>query len=301
MKKTDYEKYAQTILLSAAVYILLDLPVRMTKFLEFGVFIGIKNFLPFTLGLLFGWYGTLGCLIGSTLTSLITVATLPELLFEGICVLVSGMGMWLLWHVRVKSHRVHLKKAKDYFRYIVLTMLFSGVCGGISYAFMPRGAFATVFISYISMNLLVGIPVMILLTSIVCVIPVAPSWGHMPPDISGDVDSQPGSLDGFNDQLEEYFVFHKFNRKSLYSIQNCIEEVIIRIFAEHSDTLVSIKLYCDDSLSLWFEYEGSRYNPFVAGRNEESEDMFGLQLIKHRALRASYTYGRGMNQIHIVI
>lgn len=301
MNKTDYEKYAALLLLSAAVYILLDLSVRMTGFLEFGVFIGIKNFLPAALGLLFGWCGMLGCLIGSILTSVITAAPLPELRFEGICVLVIGTGMWLLWHIGAKSRRVHLKKTKNYFRYIVLTVLLSAVCGGLSFAFMPGGAFLTVFIAYISMNLLVGIPVIILLTSTVCVIPVLPPWCHMTPDVFGSIDSEPGSLDCFNDLLEEYAVLHQINRKSLYGIQNCIEEVVIRIFADNPDALVNIKIYYDDSFSLWFEYKGGHYNPFVTDRNKESEDMFGLQLIKHRALRASYKYRRGINQIHIVV
>jgi hypothetical protein len=75
----------------------------------------------------------------------------------------------------------------------LLTILLSGVCGGISYVFFPSDVFARVFIAYIAMNLLVRIPVMILLTSIVCVIPVLPPWVHMSPNILGDVDSQPSA------------------------------------------------------------------------------------------------------------
>lgn len=301
MKKIDFEKHVPLILGSAAGYFLLDLPVRMTGFLEFGVFIGIKNFLPATLGLLFGWYGTLGCLIGSLLASVLTVAALPELLFEETCILVIGLGMWLLWHAGVTSHSVHLKKKNDYLRYTVLTVFLSAICGVISLAFLPGGAFLTVFIAYLSMSLLVGIPVMILLTSIVCVLPVLPPWSHMTPDVSGCVHSGSGSLDCFNDLLEDYFLLHKINRKNLYGIQNCVEEVMIRILAEQPDATVIIRFYENDSFSLWFEYQGGHYNPFVAGKEEASEDRFGLQLIKHRALRASYKYRRGINQIHIVI
>ncbi|QOX63003.1 hypothetical protein FRZ06_06430 [Anoxybacterium hadale] len=301
MKKTDYEKQVSLILISAAVYFLLDLPVRMTGFLDFGAYIGIKNFLPVTLGLLFGWCGTIGCLIGSMLASVITAATLPELLFEQSCILVTGMGMWLLWHAGVIPHRVQLKKKADYFRYIWLNAFLAAVCGAISFVFLSVGAFLTVLIAYLSMNLLVGIPIIILMTSIICVIPVLPPWAHILPDVSGSVDSEPGSLDNFNDLLEEYFLLRKINRKNLYGIQNCIEEVMIRIFAEQPDTSVAIQFYENDSFSLWFTYQGSRYNPFVAGKEEASEDMFGLQLIKYRALRASYKYRRGINKIHIVI
>ncbi|WP_369283955.1 hypothetical protein [Oscillibacter sp. GMB15532] len=301
MKKIDFEKHIPLILGSVAGYFLLDLSVRMTGFLEFGAFIGIKNFLPATLGLLFGWYGTLGCLIGSMLASIITDAALPELLFEETSILVFGMGIWLLWHGRVTPHSVHLKKKNDYFRYIVLTVILSAICGGISFAFLTGGSFLTVFIAYLSMSVLVAIPVIILLTSIVCVSPILPFWAHILPDVSGSVASDPGSLDNFNDLLAEYFLLHKIDRKNLYGIQNCIEEVMIRILAEQPDASVSIRFYESDSFSLWFEYQGGHYNPFVAGKDEESEDRFGLQLIKHRALRASYKYRRGINQIHIVI
>lgn len=301
MKKIDFEKQVPLILGSAAGYFLLDLPVRMTGFLEFGAFIGIKNFLPATLGLLFGWYGTLGCLIGSMLASVITSAALPELLFEETCILVFGMGIWLLWHGRVTPHGVHLKKKNDYFRYTVLTVILSAICGGISFAFLTGGSFLTVFIAYLSMSLLVAIPVIILLTSIVCVLPVLPSWFRMTPDVSVCVPSGSGILDHFNDLLEDYFLLHKINRKNLYGIQNCVEEVMIRIFAEQPDASVTIRFYENDSFSLWFEYQGGHYNPFVAGKDEASEDRFGLQLIKHRALRASHKYSRGINQIHIVI
>lgn len=301
MKKNDFEKQITLILGSAVVYFLLDLPVRMTGFLEFGTFIGIKNFLPATLGLVFGWYGTLGCLIGSLLASVITAAALPELLFEEACILVFGMGIWLLWHGRVTLHSVHLKKKKDYIRYTVLTVILSAICGGISFVFLPYGAFLTVFIAYLSMSLLVAIPVIILLTSIVCVLPVLPSWFHMTPDVSVCVSSDSGGLDHFNAMLEDYFLLHKINKKNMYGIQNCVEEVIIRILAGQPAALVNIRFYENDSFSLWFEYQAGHYNPFVAGKDEVSEDRFGLQLIKHRALRASYKYRRGINQIHIVI
>ncbi len=313
MKKIDYEKYTTSILLSAIIYMLLDLSVRMTGFLEFGSYIGIKNFLPATLGLLLGWCGMLGCLMGSILSSIITSAPLPELLFEATSVFALGTGMWLIWHIGAKSRRVHLKKAEDYFRYSMLVVLLSAVCGMLSYVFLPGGAFLKVFIADSSMNLLVGIPVIILLTSTVCVIPILPPWCTMAPDVNGSIHSDPGSLDCFNELLEEYAVLHKINRKSLFGVQNCIEEVVIRIFAAQPDAIVTIKIYFDDSFSLWFEYQSGRYNPFMTGRykrkrqaaslvmNEEAEDMFGLQLIKHRALRESFKYRRGNNQIHIVI
>lgn len=300
MKKSNADKFVATVLISAAVYIFLDLPVRLTGFLEFGAYIGIKNFLPAVLGLVFGWCGALGCFLGSVFTGLVTAAPMGELLAEGVSVLLMGVGIWIFWHLGAVPQKVHLKRAKDYLRFIAITALLSALCGAVSLLFLG-GAFLSIFIAYFAMSLLVGIPVIILLTSIMCVIPILPPWRSLNPDINAMIDSDSGSLDAFNDLLEEYFILHKIGRKRLFDIQSCVEEVTIRIFDANPDASVSVAFYYDDSASLWFEYGGNRYNPFVSGENEKSEFLFGLQLIKHRALRAAHKYRKGMNQIHIVI
>lgn len=300
MEKPNIRTFAVTILISAAVYILLDVPVRVTGFLEFGAYIGIKNFLPAVLGLVFGWCGAVGCLLGCVFSCLVTRSPVNELLFEGLCVMLFALGIWLLWHIGKKPQKVHLKRALDYLKYAVLTALFSTLCGVVSLLFL-KGAFLSCFIAYFAMSLLVGTPVIILLTSIMCVIPIMPPWTQLQPDIAAGIDSSSGSLDCFNDLLEEFCLLHKIDRKRLFGLQSSVEEVMIRIFDANPTATVNIAFYYADSASLWFEYGGSRHNPFVSGKNEQSEDLFGLQLIKHRALRASYKYWKGTNKIHIVI
>lgn len=54
MWKSKTPKYCSMIFVSAIVYVFLDLPLRITEFLKFDAYIGLKNFLPSTLGLLFG-------------------------------------------------------------------------------------------------------------------------------------------------------------------------------------------------------------------------------------------------------
>ncbi|MDO5573246.1 MAG: hypothetical protein Q4G60_04615 [bacterium] len=301
MRKSKLEEYVVITGLSAVLYLLLDLPVRLTGFLDFGAYIGIKNLLPAVLGLFFGWYGAAGCVIGCTLTSLITDAAFSELLYENISIVVFGLGLWILWHAGAKSHRVHLKKFGDYMKYILLTALLSAVCGLLGDLMLGKGIFLSVFTAYFSMSLLVGIPTIILLSSVMCMIPILPPRCYMKPDVSGMVNSDPGTLDALNDMLDEYAAENHINRKSLYGIQNCIEEIMIRIHTFRPDTGVSITFYYDDSASLWFEYTCKKYNPFIMEKGEATDEMFGLLLIKHRALRVSHQCRNDINRIHIVI
>ena len=64
MKRTDVQRKLRHLLLCAAAYLLSDLPIQLTGFLDFGSWIGIKCFLPVTLGLFFGPWGVAGGMLG---------------------------------------------------------------------------------------------------------------------------------------------------------------------------------------------------------------------------------------------
>ena len=50
--------------LSALLYLVLDLAIQKTGYLGFGPIVGLKSFLPATVGLLFGLYAVLGTCAG---------------------------------------------------------------------------------------------------------------------------------------------------------------------------------------------------------------------------------------------
>jgi hypothetical protein len=299
MKRISLQHAFVLILVSLAAYLFLDLPVRVTGVLAGGV-IGIKSFLPSALGLVFGWCGVLGCVLGALLASLMTSAPVSDLAVECGIVLISGLSMWLLWHLGAADRRVHLKQGRDYLRYILLSALAAAGCGLLGLAVPSAGSFTDVFTAVFVLNLMVGIPVIILLTSTVCTLPVRPFWSHQEPDLAGRIEPDPASLEAFNEQLEDYSQAQGISRKTIFGIQNCVEEVMMRIGTE-AGVPVDVRLYYDDSFSLWLEYGGSRRNPFSAEKGEQAEDLLGLQLIKQRALRASHYYQKGVNHVHIVI
>jgi hypothetical protein len=422
----SYENSHRTLLVicSACVYFLADLPVQMTEFLQYGSFIGIKNFLPTTLGLLFGPYGVLGAAIGCTATAIILHTPISLMLLEWLCIVLPGIGIWLLWHIGSSSPRIRFKHISSYLRYIVILLLLHAICGGLSRFFIEGGAFWDIMIAYVSLSILVGIPINILFNGVLCldlVLPPTyylansadsitvqanpsainelleflddisqkkviatvkkkeyqntleeiflriikakatggihvqisltqvmsavftyegPQFNPLRPHADDDesdkaglamfrhrtlhsqyihrggmniihflttdglvsiLTSAPETLERFNEQLEEYASSLEIGKKQLFALQNCLEELYIRICKAIPNVKITIKVSYDDTFSIRLSYTRRPYNPLLIGKEEDEMDIASLKLIKHRALRASYKYKYAENLIHIVI
>ncbi|MBR6057028.1 MAG: hypothetical protein IKP58_02545 [Victivallales bacterium] len=428
MNRQKLRQRAMLILVTAIIYFLADYPVQLTHFLQFGPYIGIKNFLPTTLGLLFGPYGVFGALIGCTATSCLLSTPIMSMLLEWICIILPGVGVWILWHLVSHSHKIHFKSPVNYFRYLIIISALYTICGLLSYLFVEGGAFNEIMGAYISLSFLVGIPVNILFNGVLCLKPVLPPTDRFSPNAetiklpanketiqsmfeflnafvcknaidnslepniqasleeifqrilkcspTSDISLQisydgifsavlkydgphinplvlqkdedeidqaglllfmhriqnigyrhinnhnrvrfrladglsalltkaPESLEQFNEQLEEYAISQKvakkIGRKQLFGLQNCLEELYIRICGASPDVKMTINVTYDDTFSIRIAYLGKKYNPLLIGEDEDEMDIASLKLIKHRALRASYKYKYEENIVHIVI
>ncbi len=412
------------VLCTACIYFLADLPVQLTGFLHYDAFIGIKNFLPTTLGLLFGPYGVLGALIGCTTTAIILRTPVNLMLLEWLCIILPGIGIWILWHIGSSSPRIRFKHVSNYLRYIGILLLLHAICGGLSRIFIDGGAFWEIISSYVSLSILVGIPVNILFNGVLCLDLVLPPTYYLAnsadsitvqatpsaikdllefldgisqkkviatvkkaeyqntleeiflriikakatggihvqinltkvmaavftyegpqinplqqheDDDQGDLaglamfrhrtlhaqyihrnsmniihflttdglvsilTAAPETLEHFNEQLEEYAFSQEIGKKQLFALQNCLEELYIRICKAIPSVKITIKVSYDDTFSIRLSYGNQPYNPLLIGREEDEMDIASLKLIKHRALRASYKYNYEENLIHIVI
>ena len=424
MNSYENSQRALLVISTACVYFLADLPVQMTEFLQYDSFIGIKNFLPTTLGLLFGPYGVLGALIGCTATSVILHTPLNFMLLEWLCIILPGIGIWLLWHIGLPSPRIRFKHVSSFLRYFGILLLLHAICGGLSRFFIEGGAFWEIMIAYVSLSILVGIPITILFNGVLCldlVLPPTyylansadsitvqanpaaindllafldalsqekiiatvkkkeyqntleeiflriikaqatggihvqisltkvmsavftyegPQLNPLRPHIDDDegdkaglamfrhrtlhsqyihrggmniihflttdglvsiLTSAPETLEHFNEQLEEYAFSLEIGKKQLFALQNCLEELYIRICKAIPNVKITIKVSYDDTFSIRLSYERRPYNPLLIGKEEDEMDIASLKLIKHRALRASYKYKYAENLIHIVI
>ena len=276
------------IILFALTYILADIPVRMTGFLP--NYAGLKNSLPFILGLFYGLYGVIGCCIGSVISSLLLGTSSNEILLECWCIFVVGTCMHYGWHYQSKSHRINFKKLTHYTRYTILAGISSILCIKTDYMF-----------SYFLTGMLIGFPVNILFGSLLYVEAIVPSWYKGFYDAEFELDSTRESLEKANEILELSAETKGINLKHVFEIQSCLEELSIRIFNAIPDAKIKIKIIYYNAISMRLEYAGEKYNPFRINKNEDILDIISLKIIKHRALRASFMYSDNKNKIHVVI
>lgn len=299
--KRTLHRWIQYMAASAVVYFVIDLSVRVTGVIRLSDAVGVKNFLAVLLGLVFGPWGAGGCCIGCIMSSLILGDLSIYTLYECLANLLIGNGMWCLWHLFDKSGAVFLKKPVDYVRYMLMLLVLSGLAGLTAYVMLPDHSFYPYFGAYFIQGIIVGIPILILMTSIVCVEPVLPPWRKRAEGLTGTVSLDPQTLTAFNEQLEEYALSKKIKMKEIFSIQNCIEEVLIRFQEENPESKTRIRIQFHDSVSIDFENDGKQCNPFRSGKEEKTETLMGLKLILHRALRSSYHHSDGCNIVHIVM
>lgn len=301
MKKPDLKHRGRLVLLSAAIYFLLDLSVQLTGFLQFGPLVGIKNFLPSTLGLQLGPWGIVGGCIGCVLSALVLDVPTAYMLTECVCILVVGMIVWLGWHAGSTSCLVHFKRPMHYLKYAGLLLGSAVVSGLISFLLIPGGAFPEILATYLSLGLLVGIPVNIMANSLFCLEPVLPPPHATVYALDHCVDSDPESLTAFNEAFEDLAFEKHIAQRRVFEIENCIEELTIRILSANSSAKIRIRLNYDDTISARLTYAGEKYNPLKTSRDEDEFAIMSLKLIKQRALRASYRYADDTNLIHVVI
>ena len=276
------------VILVAIVYILMDIPVSMSGF--FPDYAGIKNAMPFVAGLFFGFYGVAGCCVGCVVSSLFLGRTLAAAGWECWCVAVIGLCVYYGWHAVSKSHRITFKSLSHYVRYALLSVVASLLCFDLNYTF-----------SYLLMGILIALPVDILFGSLLYVEPFTPSWCAPRDDAFFDLESGGESLERANEFLQDTAEKKGVNIKRVFEIQSCLEELAIRIFNAIPDTKIQVRVIYYNAISMRLDYAGVKYNPFKINKNEDVLDIMGLKIIKHRALRASFTFHKGKNKVHVVM
>ena len=281
-------KHFELMFLCGLSYFIMDAPVQLTGVLP--SFAGIKNFLPFTLGLFFGIYGIIGCIIGCILSALIVNPNLYAVLYECVCISITGLGIFFGWYKLSKSNRISFKTAKDFMRYILLLAVLSGLCFDVQ-----------VSLAYFLTGLFIGVPVNILFSSILYVEPLMPHGYRYEYDAEFCILSGAESLEEANEILEMTSEKHNITMKRALEVQSCFEEFSIRIFNAVPEARISAQVIYGEAISARLHWSGTKYNPLKIQPDEDEIDVMSLKIIKHRALRASFTYSEGINKIHVVI
>lgn len=300
-------KNLRYIYISAIIYFCFDYFIQVTHFLQCYSFVGLKSFLPVTLGLNFGLYGVIGELIAVLITHLLLKTGNVFFIQEIIIIVVMGLGAWFMWHLQSYTHRIHFKYLINFIRYIIIISFLSLICATIGLFVVNSIAFEEILTWNISMNILIGIPINIIYAGLMNLDPILP-----PLYINGErikekndllytLDSNAESFQIFVSKVDEILENAKVDFKKIFTIQNLIEEIYVRILNKLPDAVIDIKANCDVNFSIEFIYIGKKYNPFILMKNEEEASIAGLNIIKHKALLAFYSYIYGENKVHIVI
>ena len=286
--KVNNRKKFYIIVIIAIIYIVVDIPVVMTEFLP--NYIGIKNALPFITGLFWWIYGVIGCCVGAVISSIFLAETINSILWECWCTIAIGLCMYFGWLYFSAIHRILFKKMNHYLIYIISAIIGSFLCLKPEYT-----------LSYLAAGILIGLPVNILFGSILYIEPVLPSWCRLKYDAEFELDPGNESLLTANEILQRAAEANKIDSKRIFETQSCLEELSIRIFKAIPDAKIKVKVIYQEAISIWLEYIGAKYNPFIINKNDNIFDITSLKIIKHRALRASYFYVDGENKVHAII
>lgn len=160
------------------------------------------------------------------------------------------------------------------------------------------------------LGFLAGIPVTILLEGTLCLIP-------LPDDASFTLQAGGASLGDANAVLEETAREQGIGMKRIFEIQSCLEELSIRIFNAMPEAKLHVRIRYGEAVSLRLSWEGEKYNPLRIGTDEDALDVAALKIIRHRALRASFSKRKsgparrggtkplsqrdGENSVHVVV
>lgn len=278
----------RVILVSAAAYAFLDIPVQSTGLMP--VHAGIKNFLPFTLGLFFGPSGVIGCCLGCAVSFGIVGVPFADMFTEWLCIAVTGMGMWYGWYMFIDSKRIYFREPVYSAKYMLLILVLSCVNLNLNIA-----------LSYIVMGVLIGLPVNILFGSLLGIEPVMPYGQKIDPDAEFVITSEPETLEAANESVELAGEKSGAKMKQVLEIQSCIEELSIRILKANPEGKICVSVQYGYAVSVKLACRGKKANPFMISKGEDIMDIMSLNIIKHRALRASYSYTNGENLVHVVV
>ncbi len=276
------------ILASAVAYAVIDYPVQTTGLLS--VHSGLKNFMPFTMGLFFGTHGVIGCCIGCVMSFAVLGLNYSAMLHECAYISVCGLGIWAGWHFFSHSHKIFFRTPKHYARYIILVAVLSAMCFDVK-----------ISCSYFICGILIALPLNILFGSVLGVEPVLPAGTSINDDADFVIDADPESLTRANDVLEEAGHTAGEKTKQIFELQSCIEELTIRILKAQPEAKIHVRVRFGYAVSVKMDSEGKKYNPFTITKDEDILDIMSLKIIKHRALRASYSYRNGKNFVHVIV
>lgn len=289
--------------LIALGYIAVTLPFFKTSFLGRGLYAGPGCCFLLVMGLLFGQVGIWGCLTGCLAGILFQPPYILDAVFQLTAAAWLSISPWFLWYGRRDSKQVTLCTGSDFLKYTVISLIASGGTGliyGFCFKSLVQMAEAAAFTFF--WCIVTGIPLIILMLSILGIQVICPPYAQTPDDLKLQISSRKEEIGMVNDQIEDLCQNKGMDLKNTYRLMSCLEELLLRII-ENGDTAMEIQICIRirETIILSVTCCGPAYNPLRIDNREQMEDLIGLKLIRQMSLRAAYRRVHGENQIKIVM
>lgn len=302
---------------TGVIFTAFGLPFRLMEFLNLSPLAGPQNMLAPLFGILFGGAGAVGIAWGvialNILTGSFSILTVIEFVLMG----GSSWASYILWHLPKTSEPPRLKTVKDMLKYILIA-LFSGSILGVGFAItiqgelLPEILFLQVAVSTLFWSVLLGMPIMITLTSIFHISP-ALSWraidngGFMNPDLTFTLhNGEEKLLCGITDAIEEFIQNQHIPPKQSYAIMLSVEELSVLILGRLVDgEQLTVMLEHGDNVQIIMRYPGARYNPMAIGIIHKDPianmDILGILMVREMAVATHYQCRNNWNELKIII
>ena len=103
------------ICMVALAYIILDLPVRFSTFVnDLPPYLGIKNAVSPATGIILGPWGVIVSTLGALVSGILDkTSTWTQIIYEVITIVIEGLSIWFLWHLFTPNHKVRFKKITE--------------------------------------------------------------------------------------------------------------------------------------------------------------------------------------------
>lgn len=185
-------------------YMAVTLPFLMTDFLGRGLYAGPGYCFPVIMGLLFGRIGILGCLIGCLGGILLFPQSSREAASQLITTAWLSTFPFLLWYMGKNARQVTLSTGRDFIKYALLSLVTSGGAGFIYGICLkdPRQMSETWAFTFF-WCIAVGIPVIILMLSILGIQPCCPLSAQIPDDLELKISGYREEIGLVNDRIGE--------------------------------------------------------------------------------------------------
>lgn len=289
--------------LIALGYIAVTFPFFESNFLGRGLYAGPGCCFLFIIGLLFGRIGVWGCLAGCLGGILIQSLSIWEAVFQVTAAVWLLICPQVLWYSGRSAREAALRTGRDFMKYMVISLIASGgtgLIGGICFKSSIHIAEVAAFTFFWCAA--AGIPVIILMLSIMGIQIQCPPSARTPNDLDLQISGQKEEIGMVNDKIEHLCQERGMDARTLYRLMSCLEELLLRIM-ENGSAASGIKIHVRicETIILSVTCCGPPYNPLHMDSREQMEELMGLKMIRQMSLRASYRRVGGENQIKIVM